>query len=97
MFLTTSYSFYQRRVFLLLLFLVFTVFTADILDLRDEILIPANAYDNLDENITSGMQSASAFTTPEMPRYIYLPQQSAAPICGSNCLPFDLRAPPLHS
>jgi len=81
----------------LLLCLVLAAFTADVLDLRDEILIPASPYGNLDETISSGLQSTSTFLTPEMPRYVHLSSQPEVPSWEQHALPFDLRAPPLQS
>ena len=97
MHLPISRSLHRSRIFLLLLFLAFTAFTADILDLRDEILIPASAADSLDNNIATGLQGSSSFKVAEISVFGYLPQQSMVAVYDRHPLAFDLRAPPFHS
>ncbi len=90
-----SGSLYENRTFfLLVLAATFVAFTGDILDVRDEIHLLSCPYDNLDNNVTTGIQSSFAFEQKPVLAYFSLAKGASVPISFPIALAFHRRAPP---
>jgi hypothetical protein len=87
-----------KTFFLLILFLAFAAFTTDILDLREELhLLYHTSSSNLDNNITTGIQSGFSFESNLIQQFCTLNQKSFIPISFLHLLPYGYRGPPTES
>jgi hypothetical protein len=88
-------SLYKNRTFFFfILGVTFVAFAGDILDVRDEIHLLSCPYDNLDNNVTTGIQSSFAFEQKPVLAYFSLAKGASVPISFPITLAFHLRAPP---
>ena len=87
----------RKFLFFLAIFVAFFTFTADIVDLREELLVLSCSANCLDNNITTGMVSAIVFKDLPMVASVILQQRESLKISFLHLLSFGLRAPPRSS
>ena len=92
-----SPSIKKRKAYLVaILFIVCFVFTADIVDLREELRILSYPYPCLDNNVTTGITTATAFETEPLLIFRSVDQISSVKISFLHLLPYGFRAPPAY-
>ena len=87
----------RKFLFLAVLFLAFSTFTADILDLREELLIPSGPWSSLDDNITTGVASDFVSAPEPMLQLLAIQPKESVQISFMHLLPCGFRAPPSRS
>jgi hypothetical protein len=87
----------RKILFFAALFLAFSAFTADILDLREELLILSSPYSSLDNNVTTGVVSDFTFTPEPLLQLLSVQRKSSVEISFMHLLPCGFRAPPSRS
>jgi hypothetical protein len=96
--MTPSTSLYKRKTLLLvILLLVFSAFTADILDLREELLILSCPYSSLDNNVSTGLTSDHRFELEQTLTVSSVQRMATVVISFSHLLPYGYRGPPTRS
>ena len=95
--ITSHLSRKRKILFLAALLLAFSAFTADILDLREELLILSSPYSSLDDNVTTGVNSGFAFTPEPALLLSSVQQELSVEISFMHLLPCGFRAPPSRS
>ena len=90
-----SHSIKKRKAyFVAILLIVCSIFTADILDLRDELRFLPCPYSSLDNNVTTGITTITAFETEPILVLRSIDQTSSVKISFMHLLPYGFRAPP---
>ncbi len=84
----------RKLLFLAVLFLAFSAFTADILDLREELLILSCPYSSLDNNVTTGVVTDSVSAPEPILRLLSVQRKESVQISFMHLLPCGFRAPP---
>jgi hypothetical protein len=85
----------KKAYFFAVLLIVGSVFTADILDLREELRFLPCPYSSLDNNVTTGITTATAaFETEPLLVLRSVDQISSVKISFLFLLPYGFRAPP---
>jgi hypothetical protein len=93
-----SDQFRKRKIlFLAVLFLAFSAFTADILDLREELLILSCPYKSLDNNVTTGVVSDLTFAPEPILQLLSVQRKASVQISFMHLMPCGFRAPPSRS
>ncbi len=87
----------RKILFFAVLLLVFSAFTADILDLREELLILSSPYSSLDDNVATGVVSDFVFAPEPMLVLLSVQQMTSVEISFIHLLPCGFRAPPCRS
>jgi hypothetical protein len=87
----------RKILFLAFLFLAFSAFTADILDLREELLILSCPYSSLDSNVTTGVVSDFTFAPEPILQLLPVQRKASVQISFMHLLPCGFRAPPSRS
>ncbi|MHB9096424.1 MAG: hypothetical protein ACYC5X_01225 [Syntrophales bacterium] len=91
-------QFRKRKIlFLAVLFLAFSAFTADILDLREELLILSSPYSSLDNNVTTGVVMDFVSAPEPILQLLSVQQKASVRISFMHLLPCGFRAPPSRS
>lgn len=94
----TSDQFRKRNLlFLAALFLAFSAFTADVVDLREELLILSSPYSNLDDNVTTGVASDFVSAPEPLLTLLSVHRKASVRISFMHLLPCGFRAPPSRS
>jgi hypothetical protein len=96
--MTACASLHKRKTLLLIiLFIAFSVFTADILDLREELLILSCPYSSLDDNVSTGLTSNHTFKPKQIRTVPFVQRKAAVKISFLHLLSYGYRAPPSWS
>jgi hypothetical protein len=90
-----SCSMHKRKAyFIAILIVVCSAFTADILDLREELRFIPCPYSSLDNNVTTGITTSTAFEMEPVLVLRSIDQMSSVKISFLHLLPYGFRAPP---
>jgi hypothetical protein len=93
--MVASDLFHKRKIlFIAVLFLAFSAFTADVLDLREELLIISSPYSSLDNNVTTGVVSDFTFAPAPILQLLSVQWKASVEISFMHLLPCGFRAPP---
>ena len=84
----------RKAYFVAILLIVCSIFTADILDLREELRFLPCPYSALDNNVTAGIATITAFETGPILVLRSIGQTSSVRISFLHLLPYGFRAPP---
>ncbi len=84
----------RKAYFVAILLIVCSIFTADILDLREELRFLPCPYSSLDNNVTTGIATVTAFETGPILVLRSIDHTSSVKISFLHLLPYGFRAPP---
>lgn len=87
----------RKILFFAALLLAFSAFTADILDLREELLILSSPSGGPDDNVTTGVVTDSILAPEPVLHFLSAQKNSSVEISFIHLLPFGFRAPPSRS